>query len=133
MDQAKNSVKTAGGMVADAKTKVQNLNAAQVSEELKQGATLVDLRESEERARDGTIPGAIHAPRGMLEFYADPTSPYHRPEFVPDKRTILHCASGGRSALAADLLQQMGYRDVGHLDGGFKAWKEQGQPIQALS
>jgi rhodanese-related sulfurtransferase len=133
MDQATNSVKTAGGMVADAKTRVQNLNAAQVSEELKKGATLVDLRESEERTRDGTIPGAIHAPRGMLEFYADATSPYHRSDFDSDKRMILHCASGGRSALAADTLQQMGYRDVAHLDGGFKAWKEQGQPIQAPS
>jgi rhodanese-related sulfurtransferase len=133
MDQTTNSAKTAGGMVADAKTRVQNLNAAQVSEELKQGATLVDLRESEERARDGTIPGAIHAPRGMLEFYADSTSPYHRADFASDKRMILHCASGGRSALAADTLQQMGYQDVAHLDGGFKAWKEQGLPIQAPS
>jgi rhodanese-related sulfurtransferase len=133
MDQTTNSAKTAGGMVADAKTRVQNLNAAQVSEELKQGATVVDLRESEERAREGTIPGAIHAPRGMLEFYADSTSPYHRADFACDKRMILHCASGGRSALAADTLQQMGYQDVAHLDGGFKAWKEQGLPIQAPS
>ncbi|HEV2612104.1 MAG TPA: rhodanese-like domain-containing protein [Noviherbaspirillum sp.] len=122
--------KTAGGMVADAKSRIQNLSAAQVAEELKKGTTLIDLRESEERTRDGAIPGAYHAPRGMLEFYADPSSPYHRDEFSPDRRLILHCASGGRSALAADTLQQMGYRDVAHLDGGFKAWKEQGQPTQ---
>lgn len=109
---------------------MQNLTAAQVADELKRGAVLIDLRESEERKRDGTIPGAFHAPRGMLEFYADPTSPYHRDEFIPEQRVILHCASGGRSALAADTLQQMGYWDVAHLDGGFKAWKEHGQPIQ---
>ena len=71
--------------------------------------------------RDGVIPGAAHAPRGMLEFYADPTSPYHRKEFDPARRVVLHCASGGRSALAADTLKQMGYQNVAHLDGGFKA------------
>jgi rhodanese-related sulfurtransferase len=130
MSETPNPVKTAGGMVAEAKARVQNLTAGQVADELKRGAVLIDLRESEERKRDGTIPGAFHAPRGMLEFYADPTSPYHREEFVPEQRVILHCASGGRSALAADTLQQMGYRDVAHLDGGFKAWKEHGQPIQ---
>jgi rhodanese-related sulfurtransferase len=130
MSGTTNPVKTAGGMVADAKTRVQNLTAAQVADELKQGVVLIDLREAEERKRDGGIPGALHAPRGMLEFYADPTSPYHRNEFIPEKRVILHCASGGRSALAADTLQQMGYRDVAHLDGGIKSWKEQGQPIQ---
>ena len=67
----------------------------------------------------------------MLEFYADPASPYHRAEFDPSRRVIVHCASGGRSALAADTLQQMGYRRVAHLDGGIKAWKEQGQPTEA--
>ena len=91
-------------------------------------AVLIDLREPEERAQNGAIPGAVHAPRGMLEFYADPTSPYHRPEFDPDRRVILHCASGGRSALAAAMLQQLGYARVAHLDGGLKAWKEARRP-----
>lgn len=130
MSDTSSSMKTAGRMVAEAKMRVQNLTASQVADELMRGAVLVDLRESEERKRDGAIPGAFHAPRGMLEFYADPTSPYHRDEFDPEHRIILHCASGGRSALAADTLQQMGYRDIGHLDGGFKAWKEQGHPVQ---
>lgn len=125
-------IKTASGMVSAAKSRVRNLTVDQVADELQKGATLVDLRESEERTRDGAIPGAYHAPRGMLEFYADPSSPYHRPEFKPEQRLILHCASGGRSALAADTLQEMGYRDVAHLDGGYKAWKEQGQPVQAV-
>ena len=66
----------------------------------------------------------------MIEFYADPTSPYHRPEFQIDRRIILQCASGGRSALATDTLAALGYSRVAHLDGGFKAWKEQGLPVE---
>jgi rhodanese-related sulfurtransferase len=73
-----------------------------------------------------------HAPRGMLEFWADPTSAYHREEFDPARRTILYCASGGRSALAADTLQRMGYANVAHLDGGIKAWKEGGRPVEEV-
>ncbi len=73
--------------------------------------------------------GAIVGKLTKLEFYADPTSPYHRAEFDPQRRIILHCASGGRSALAADTLQQMGYSNVAHLDGGFKAWEAAGQPV----
>lgn len=123
--------KSAASMVAEAKKRVQNLTPAQVADEAQGGALIVDVRESEERLRDGTIPGAVHATRGMIEFYADPSSPYHRSEFLPDRRIILHCASGGRSALAADTLQQMGYENLAHLDGGFKAWKEQGRPIES--
>ncbi len=68
----------------------------------------------------------------MLEFYADPASPYHRPEFDPARRTILYCASGGRSALAADALQGLGYANVAHLDGGFKGWQERGRPVEQV-
>lgn len=122
--------KSAAEMVKDAKTRVTNLTVVQVAAELAKGSTvLIDLREPEERVQNGAIPGAISAPRGMLEFYADPTSPYHRPEFDPNHRLILYCASGGRSALAADVLQQMGYSNIAHLEGGFKAWKEAGQPL----
>jgi rhodanese-related sulfurtransferase len=120
-------------MVSEAKERVQNLTPEQVSAELQQGnALLIDLRESNEREENGVIPGAVHAPRGMLEFWADPTSPYHREELDPGRRLILHCASGGRSALAADTLQQMGYTDVAHLNGGIKAWKEAGLPIEEV-
>ena len=123
--------KTAAQLVSEAKQRVSNLGVEQVATELERGDTvLVDLREPEERAQQGSIPGAVHAARGMLEFYADPTSPYHRPEFAPDRRLILHCASGGRSALAADTLQQMGSSNVAHLDGGFRAWKEAGRPVE---
>jgi rhodanese-related sulfurtransferase len=122
--------KTAAAMVADAKSRAENLTPVAVAQEVEGGqALLVDIREAEERVQNGVISGAVHAPRGMIEFYADPTSPYHRPEFQPERRIILQCASGGRSALATGTLAAMGYTRVAHLDGGFKAWKEQGLPI----
>ncbi len=125
--------RTAAQMVSEAKGRVQNLTPEQVFAELQQGnALLIDLRESNELEENGVIPGAVHAPRGMLEFYADSSSPYHREELDPGRRLILHCASGGRSALAADTLQQMGYTDVAHLNGGIKAWKEAGLPVEQL-
>ena len=123
--------RTAAAMVGEAKQRIENLTVDQVAAELAQGDTvLVDVREPDERVQNGVIPGAVHAPRGMLEFYADPTSPYHRPEFDPDRRIVLHCAAGSRSALAADTLQQMGYRNVAHMEGGFRAWKEAGQTVE---
>jgi rhodanese-related sulfurtransferase len=123
--------KTAADLVAEAKQRVQNLTVDQTAEELERGdALLVDLREPSERQEHGAIPGAVHAPRGMLEFWADPTSSYHRSEFDPNRRIILHCASGGRSALAADTLQHMGYVSVAHLDGGFNAWKAADRPVE---
>jgi rhodanese-related sulfurtransferase len=124
----------AAEMVAQAKQEIENLTPEQVADEMSRGnAVLVDLRESEERQQNGSIPGAVHAPRGMLEFYADPSSPYHRAELDPDRRVILHCASGGRSALAAKTLKEMGYTSVAHLDGGMNAWKERGQAIEGGS
>jgi rhodanese-related sulfurtransferase len=122
--------KSATELVKEAKQEIENLTPAQVMQELAgSNVVLIDIRESEELAQNGKIPGAIHAPRGMLEFYADPTLPYYRPEFDKDKRIILHCASGGRSALAAKTLHQMGYENVAHMDGGLKAWKEGGHPV----
>src|SRR5688500_14906002 len=94
--------KTAAHLIAEAKGRSETLSPAAVTAELESGdVLLVDLRETEERAQYGGIHRAIHAPRGMLEFYADPTSAYYRLEFDPGRRTILYCASGGRSALAA--------------------------------
>jgi rhodanese-related sulfurtransferase len=125
--------KSAAEMVAEAKGRVDNLTPEQVAAEVEGGgATLVDIREDDERVQNGAIPNAVRAPRGMLEFWADPTSPYHREEFDPARRTILYCASGGRSALAADTLQRMGYGNVAHLDGGIKAWKEGGHPVEGI-
>lgn len=122
---------TAAEMVAEAKTRVQNLTVEETAHELESGdVLLVDIREPSERSQAGAIPGAVEAPRGMLEFWADPASPYHRDEFQPDRRVILHCASGGRSALAAAMLQDLGYANVAHMDGGINAWKEQRRPVQ---
>ncbi len=123
--------KTAMQMVAEAKQRIEELSPEQVRSEVEGGeAVLVDLREPEEREKNGAIPGAVHAPRGMLEFWADPSSPYHRDEFDPNKKVILHCASGGRSALAAATLKDMGYENAAHLEGGFGAWKEAGLPTE---
>src|SRR3712207_131106 len=90
--------KSAAEMVAEAKRRVENLSVDEVTRDLERGdALLVDLREPGERAQHGVIPGAVHAPRGMLEFWADPTSPYHRPEFDPSRRLILQCEIGRAS------------------------------------
>lgn len=123
--------KSATDLVGEAKQKVENLTAEQVAAELARGdAVLVDVREPQERQTTGVIPGSVSAPRGMLEFYADRSQPYHKEEFDPQRRIILHCASGGRSALGAATLQEMGYSNVAHLDGGFKGWQEAGHPTE---
>jgi rhodanese-related sulfurtransferase len=128
------TVKTAAQLVSEAKQMVEPLTPDQVAAELAGGkALVVDLREPEERATQGAIPGAAHAPRGMLEFYADPSSPYHRPEFDPARRVVLYCAAGSRSALGAGTLRQLGYGDVAHLDGGMKAWTQSGHPVDRVA
>ena len=91
---------------------------------------IVDIRDVRELQREGRIPGSVHAPRGMLEFWVDPASPYHKPVFASGKRMVLHCASGWRSALAARSLQEMGVENVCHMDGGFKGWREAGGPVE---
>lgn len=93
---------------------------------------LIDLRDIRELERDGTIPGAYNAPRGMLEFWADPQSPYHKPVFAQGKQLLLFCAAGWRSALATRALLEMGFDNVAHIDGGFKAWKDGGGPVVPL-
>jgi rhodanese-related sulfurtransferase len=89
----------------------------------------VDLRDVRELEREGVIPGAVHAPRGMLEFWVDPESPYHREVFAPGRPLLLFCAAGWRSALAARSLMEMGVEAVAHLEGGFDAWKAAGAPV----
>lgn len=117
--------------VKEAKAQIENLTVDQVAAEMAAGDVLiVDIRDEPEQ-QSGVIPGSVHASRGMLEFYADPASPYHKEEFDPGKRVILHCASGGRSALATVALKELGYTNVAHLDGGFGAWKEAGKPTES--
>ncbi len=125
------ATRTAMDLVKEAKQNVENLSPEQVEKEIREGnVRVIDLREKDELDKDGKIPGSVHAPRGLLEFYADASHPYHKPEFDTNSRTILHCASGGRSALAARTLKEMGYNNVAHLDGGFKAWKEAGKTVE---
>tara|TARA_Y100000588_G_scaffold38127_1_gene36605 strand:+ start:4435 stop:4830 length:396 start_codon:yes stop_codon:yes gene_type:complete len=87
---------------------------------------LIDIRDIRELWREGAIPGAMHAPRGMLEFWVDPESPYYREDFASGKRFIFFCAGGLRSALATQTVQRMGLKPVAHIAGGFAAWKEAG-------
>ncbi len=121
---------TAAEQVSAARAEIENLSADVVAAEIENGAVLVDLREADEVAA-GMFPSAIHIPRGMLEFRADPTSPYHDDRLDPSKRVVVHCASGGRSALAAKTLKDMGYDSVAHLDGGINAWRDSGRPTPA--
>jgi rhodanese-related sulfurtransferase len=89
----------------------------------------IDIRDVRELEREGIIPGAFHAPRGMLEFWACPESPYHKPIFNEDKHLVLFCAAGWRSALATKTLQDMGVPRVAHIGGGYTAWKAAGAPV----
>lgn len=118
-------------LVEEAKRSVENLSVAEVKAALADPqALLVDIRELQERVDLGTIPGAKHAPRGMLEFWADPHSPYHRDYFQPHRRTVLFCAGGARSALAAKALGELGFTNVAHLEPGFKGWQEAGEAVE---
>ncbi len=126
-------IKGSAGLVAAAKADLEQLSPEAIAAALGSGEiVLVDVREPEERRREGAIAGAVHVPRGLLEFAADPSSPMHHPALVPDRRIVLHCASGGRSALAAQTLKSMGYASVAHLEGGFAAWKAQDRSIVAV-
>ena len=91
---------------------------------------LVDIRDIRELQRDGKVPGAFHCPRGMLEFWIDPASSYHKAQFAQDKKFVFFCAGGLRSALAAKTAQDMGLKPVAHILGGFKAWKDSGGPTE---
>lgn len=118
--------------VDEAKARIENLSVEALVGELDadRDLLLVDLRELQERVDLGTIPGAVHVPRGMLEFWADPQSRYYRDWFQEHRRTVLFCAGGGRSALAALALQEMGFKNVAHLDAGFAGWEQAGHPIE---
>jgi rhodanese-related sulfurtransferase len=120
-------------MVAEAKGRIENLSVAETAAELSRGeAVLVDLREPQEMAQHGVIPGATIARREEVERWADPSSPEFRPEFGPERRIIFHCAGGARSALAADALQQRGHTNVAHLEEGFMGWKAAGRPVEVF-
>lgn len=94
---------------------------------------VIDIRELQERIYRGAIPGSEHVPRGMLEFWADPSLDYFRPYFAPDRRTVLYCAGGGRSILAAAALMEMGYERVANLVEGFRGWEDAGEPVEDVA
>ena len=117
-------------MLAQANAAVETLSAAEAQKLAGRGDTVfVDLRDPRELERDGAMPGAFHCPRGMLEFWIDPESPYAKPVFQDDKKFVFFCAGGWRSALAAETAQQMGLKPVAHIDGGFGAWVKAGGPV----
>lgn len=120
---------TSKDLVDAANAVVPRIDTAAAQQKIAQGALLLDIRDSTELEKTGRAEGSHHIPRGMLEFRADPASPYHDPQMRPDRVVVLHCASGGRAALAGKLLKDMGYAEVYNL-GGFRDWKEAGGPVQ---
>lgn len=116
-------------MLAEAERAIETIDAtAAIALHGRDDVVFVDLRDPRELEREGTIPGAFHCPRGMLEFWIDPESPYHKCIFSQDKRFIFFCAGGWRSALGAATAARMGLKPVAHLGGGFAAWREAGGP-----
>jgi rhodanese-related sulfurtransferase len=112
-------------MLAEANAVIETVSVPDLAYHLEDGDTLlVDVRDEAERERDGAIPDSVHVSRGLLEFKADPESPLYDPALRPDRRVILYCGSGGRSALAAKTLLDMGYSDVASLAGGYAAWRK---------
>ena len=123
--------KPIGQLVAEAKQRIENVTIDQLKAELARGdVQLLDIRDVRERQKLGWIPGSLHVPRGMLEFWLDPTSPYYSGKVDPEKRIVLYCAGGGRSVLATDVLREMGFPDVANLETGFNSWKAAGLPVE---
>jgi rhodanese-related sulfurtransferase len=120
-------------LMADAEAKVSQVSVEEAVAMLKRpDVVIVDIRDPREIEREGRIPGSFHAPRGMLEFWVDPESPYHKPVFAEDKTFIIHCASGWRSLLATEVLQRMGLKPVLNMKGGFTAWRDAGGPVEKV-
>jgi rhodanese-related sulfurtransferase len=120
-------------LIADAESKVNSVVAAEaIAMAEREDVTIVDIRDPRELQREGRIPGSFHAPRGMLEFWVDPESPYFKPIFGEERTFLIHCASGWRSLLATELLQRMGLERVANLKGGLAAWKAANGPLEAM-
>lgn len=125
-----NLTTTVAQMVADARARIKEVETADAIAMVGDPeVVIVDLRDVRERQRSGFIPGSFHCPRGMLEFWVDPQSPYFKEVFAQDKTFVFHCASGWRSALSVALLQDMGF-DASHLKEGFSTWESKGGPVE---
>jgi rhodanese-related sulfurtransferase len=126
-------------MLDEANAQVETVPAADAVKLFPKGGegladtVIVDLRDPREIEREGRIPGAFSCPRGMLEFWIDPASPYAKDVFQQDKKFIFHCASGWRSALAAKTASEMGLKPVAHLGGGFSAWRDAGGAVEKVA
>lgn len=121
--------KTSADMVSDARARIQEIETRDLIAMVDDpDVVIVDIRDVRERQRTGFIPGSFHAPRGMIEFWVDPDSPYYKEVFGQDKKYVLHCASGWRSALTALTLAEMGF-EAAHLREGFSTWEQQGGPV----
>ncbi|OBB70860.1 rhodanese-like domain-containing protein [Mycobacterium sp. 852014-52144_SCH5372336] len=121
--------KTAKDLVEAANAVVPKISHAEAKEMIDKGALVVDVRDAPELEKSGKVAGAVHVPRGMLEFRADPESPYHDQNFAKDKPVIVYCASGGRSALSGQALKELGYQDVYNL-GAFGDWADSGGVVE---
>lgn len=130
---AQNITKHVKDMVAEANKEVTTISIDEAVRLVDDADhVIVDLRDIRELKRTGKIPGAFSCPRGMLEFWIDPESPYHKEVFNQDKTYVFYCASAWRSALSAKLAQDMGLKPVAHIEGGFSAWEKAGSPIETV-
>ncbi len=126
--------KTHKDLIEEALTEIETLDLDQAEDFLEdEDSVFVDLRDPRELQREGKIPNAFHAPRGMLEFWVDPSSPYHKDIFASGKRLIFYCQSGWRSALATKTVQDMGLERVCHVGDGYRGWKDSGAPTEDVS
>lgn len=122
---------SAAQMVADAREQIEEIAAADAVKLVDDpNVVIVDLRDVRERQRGGFIPGSFHCPRGMVEFWVDPDSPYYKDVFDRDAKFVFHCASGWRSAITVDTLQKMGFENAAHISDGFTGWKSAEGPIE---
>ena len=121
-------------LVKKAKSEIEELSVEEVKREISEGSTiLIDIRDFRERLLEGTIPGAVSAPRGMIEWWFDPDSPYHKEEFTFDQRYVLFCSLGWRSALATSALKDLGFSNVAHLEQGFTGWVDSDQTVEKVT
>ena len=122
--------KSSAQMVSEARDRIEEIETADLIEMVEDpNVVIVDIRDIRERQRSGYIPGSFHAPRGMIEFWVDPDSPYFKDIFNEDKKFVFHCASGWRSALTVATLQDMGF-EASHLKEGYSTWEKHGGPVE---
>lgn len=123
-------MKSSKQLVQEAMAQIETMSVSSVQRALENNEVLlVDLRDIRELKHEGKIEGALHVPRGMLEFWIDPTSPYHKAELATTKKLVFFCAAGWRSALATQTAKQMGFENVAHIEGGFGGWRDTDAPI----